>query len=625
MRQSKRSGIRGSTPREPLKAARGHFERSVMSDPPGPDSKSFDLLNLPLSFAGVADRSRRLLIDWLSRNNFSLGGGTTAGPVDIASSFLDLTSKMMADPAKLVKAQMSLWQDYLELWQNTTSRMLGQPMPAATTGAAGSDPRFRDEIWEENNIFNYVKQSYLLTTRWLEWTVRDVDGLDRRTRETVQFYTRQFVSALSPTNFALTNPEVIRTTIETRGENLLNGLSNLLHDLETMQAVVWGSDRAEIGRTAAPTPGKVVFRNELMEVIRYAPTTRRVWKHPLLFIPAWINKYYLFDLDARNSMVAWAIAEGHTVFMISWVDPDGDTRRRGFEDYVLDGTLKAIDVVERTTGESAINAVGYCIGGTLLAATLAYLAKKGDTRVKTATFMTTMMDFSQPGDLGVFVDEATLAYLEQERNEAGGDDAADISLLFNLLREQDLIWSFVVNNYLLGRDSFPFNLLQWNADATHMPVAIHSYYLRNFYQKNKLVEPGGINIGGEAVDLRRIRIPSYVLAAREDHLAPWKSIYKATQILGGPNRFTLTASGHVAGIVNPPAAGKYCYWTNERSPANPDEWLATARRTEGSWWPDWHEWLSRMPDAVRVPANRPAAERLPSICNAPGEYVRLRA
>ena len=599
-----------------------------MDNPPAPESKPVDLLNLPLSLAGIADRSRRMLIDWLTRNSFPIARVATTDPMDIASSFLDLTSKMMVDPAKLVKAQISLWQDYLELWQNTTSRMLGEAVPPATAAAA-IDPRFRDQIWEENNIFNYVKQSYLLTTRWLEWTVRDVHGMDPRTRETVQFYTRQFVSALSPTNFALTNPEVIRATIETRGENLLNGLSNLLHDLESMQEAIWGigsgSGWSQIANAAATTPGKVVFRNALMEVIRYASTTQTVWKRPLLFIPAWINKYYLFDLEAGKSLVAWAIAEGHTVFMISWVDPDADTRRRGFEDYVLDGTLQAIDVVERTTGESEINAVGYCIGGTLLAATVAYLAKKGDARVNTATFLTTMLDFSQPGDLGVFVDEATLAYLEQERNRSSADAAADIALLFNLLREQDLLWSFVVNNYLLGRDSFPFDLLHWNADATRMPVAMHSYYLRNFYQKNKLIEPGGINIGGEAIDLRRIRIPSYFLAAREDHLAPWKSIYKATQILGGPSRFTLTASGHVAGIVNPPSACKYCYWTNERSPANPDEWLATARQTEGSWWPDWNEWLSRMPGAVRVPASRPGGQRLPSIGDAPGEYVRLRA
>lgn len=598
-----------------------------MDDPPKTEPNSFDLLNLPLSFVGIAERSRRLLVDWMTRCDLPGVRAASADPLDVTSSFLDLTSKMMSDPAKLVKAQVSLWQDYLELWQNTTSRLLGQAVTTTTEG--GADPRFRDEIWEENNIFNYIKQSYLLTTRWLEWLVRDVNGMDARTRETVQFYTRQFISALSPTNFALTNPEVIRTTIETRGENLLNGLNNLLHDLESMQHVIWrggekGGWPSDSG-TAAPTPGKVIFRNELMEVIRYAPATRTVWKRPLLFIPAWINKYYLFDLNARNSLVAWAIAEGHTVFMISWVDPDEEVCRRSFEDYVLNGTLQAIDIVERSTGESRINAVGYCIGGTLLAATAAYLAKRGDTRIATATFLTTMLDFSQPGDLGVFVDEATLSYLEQQRDRSDANDAAEIALLFNLLREQDLLWAFVVNNYLLGRDSFPFDLLRWNADATRMPIAMHSYYLRNFYQKNKLVEPGGINIGGEAIDLRRILVPSYFLAAREDHLGPWKSIYKATQVLGGPSRFTLTASGHIAGVVNPPSARKYCYWVNQRSPANPDEWLASARQVEGSWWPDWHEWLSRNADTGRVAASRPGSQRLPSMGNAPGEYVRLRA
>lgn len=552
-----------------------------MSEPSGPESKVFDLLNLPLCFAGIAEQSRQLLIDWLGRIDMP-GERPAVDPVDIASSFIDLTTKMMSDPAKLVKAQMSLWHDYLELWQNTTSRLLGQTTPSLPRG---SDPRFRDEIWEENNIFNYVKQSYLLTTRWLEWMVRDVRGVDPRTREVVQYYTRQFVSALSPTNFALTNPEVIRASIETGGENLLHGLNNLLNDLESFQHAFWSGDswrdRYRVAETVGKTPGKVVFRNELMEVIRYSAATNTVWKRPLLFIPAWINKYYLFDLRAENSMVAWAIANGHTVYIISWVDPDEEIRRRDFGDYVLDGALKAIDVVEQTSGESEINTVGYCIGGTLLATTLGYMAKKGDERVKSATFMTTLLDFSQPGDLGMFVDEATLSYLGEEQNRSNPADAADIAVLFNLLREQDLIWSFVVNNYLLGRDSFPFDLLQWNTDATRMPVAMHGYYLRNFYQKNQLVERDGINIGGEGIDLRRIHAPCYFLAAREDHLAPWKSIYKATQLLGGPCRFTLTASGHVTGIVNPPDARRYCHWTNERSPANPDAWLATARQAEG--------------------------------------------
>jgi polyhydroxyalkanoate synthase len=596
-----------------------------MDDPRDPLGRPYDLLSLPLSFADIADRSRRLLLEWLARNGFAVGQSAIADPLNIASSFLDLTAKMMANPAKLMRAQMSLWQDYLELWQSTTQRLLGYDGPAVAE--SDGDRRFGDDIWEENNIFNYVKQSYLLTSRWIEQTVRDVDGMDARTRDTVQFYTRQFVGALSPTNFALTNPEVIRATIETRGENLLAGLRNLLQDLERVQDMLWsagGDGRPfEIARTIAITPGKVVFRSPLMEVIQYQPTTRTVYRRPLLFVPAWINKYYLFDLGPDNSLVRWAVDQGHTVFMISWANPAGALSGKTFEDYVLEGPVKALDVIRRATGEDEVDAVGYCLGGTLLAATLAYLASRGDSGIRSGTFVTTMLDFSQPGELGAFVDEAAIACLPAG---GSGDDSAAAAAMFNLLRENDLVWSFVVNNYLLGRDPFPYDLLYWNADAMRMPLALHGYYLRTFYQQNKLIEPGGISIGGEAIDLRRIQVPTYVLATREDHLAPWKSAYRATQIFGGPSRFTLAASGHVAGVVNPPSARRYCHWTNTRLPPNPEAWLASGLQTEGSWWPDWQAWLVRQPGAgERVPARRPGAGRLPALAEAPGAYVLTHA
>lgn len=600
-----------------------------MDDPRDTQGRPYDLLSLPLSFADIADRSRRLLLEWLTRNGFAVTQSALADPLNIASSFLELTAKMIANPAKLMRAQMSLWQDYLELWQSATQKLLGQD--SRTVAETGGDRRFRDAIWEENNIFNYIKQSYLLTSRWMEKTVHDVDGIDPRTRETVQFYTRQFVSALSPTNFALTNPEVVRATIESRGENLLAGLCNLLQDLERVQAMLWSTgdgSRAppfEIARTIAITPGKVIYRNPLMEVIQYAPSTRTVFRRPLLFVPAWINKYYLFDLGPDNSLVRWAVGQGHTVFMISWANPEGALARRGFEDYVLDGTLKALDVVRRATGEEDIDGVGYCLGGTLLAATLAYLASRGDSGLRTATFITTMLDFSQPGELGAYVDEAAIACLDGGQP---GDrrDADACAAMFNLLRENDLVWSFVVNNYLLGRDPFPHDLLYWNADAMRMPLALHSYYLHTFYQQNKLIEPGGISIGGEAIDLRRVHVPTYILATREDHLAPWKSVYQTTQVLGGPSRFTLAASGHVAGVVNPPAARKYCHWTSTRTPASPEEWLAMALQTEGSWWPDWQSWLVRQGEGQdRVAARRPGQGRMPALAEAPGQYVRKRA
>jgi polyhydroxyalkanoate synthase len=599
-----------------------------MAEQQGSQPLLADTSELQKSFAEIAERSQRVLTEWLTKNGYEVTATATADPLNIANSFFELTTKMMADPGKFVKAQLSLWQDYLQLWQNTASRMLGQEVPPVIEPDK-SDKRFKDDAWEENDVFNYIKQSYLLTSRWISQTVRDVEGLDPKTREKVEFYTRQFVSALSPTNFALTNPEVIRATIESKGENLINGLKNLLTDLERGKGTVRISqtqyDKFELGKNIATTPGKVIFRNEMMEVIQYSPMTSEVVKRPLLFVPAWINKFYIVDLRDKNSWVRWAVEQGHTVFMISWVNPDEKLSQKSFEDYVIDGAAKAVDVVEQATGETEINAVGYCIGGTLLAATLAYLAAKGDSRVKSGTFFTTMIDFSQPGELGVFIDEATISYLEQKMAERGYLDAAEMATTFNMLRENDLIWSFVVNNYLLGNDPFPFDLLYWNSDSTRMPYAMHSFYLRNCYQKNKLIEPGGFVIGGEGIDLRKITVPTYFLSAREDHISPWKSNYQGMLHLGGQKRFTLAASGHIAGVINPPAAKKYCYWVNPKTPVNPDEWLAGATQKDGSWWPDWDEWVKKISGPERVPGREPGGGKLKPLCDAPGEYVRMKA
>jgi len=599
-----------------------------MAEQQGNQSPLPDTSELQKSFSEIAERSQRILTEWLNKNSSGATSLAPSDPLNIANTFFDLTQKMMADPGKVVQAQMSLWQEYLQLWQNTASRMLGQEV-APLIEADKADKRFKDDAWEENDVFNYIKQSYLLTSRWLGQTVRDVEGLDGKTRDKVEFYTRQFVSALSPTNFAMTNPEVIRATIESKGENLVNGLKNLLTDLERGKGSVRISqtqyDKFVLGKNIATTPGKVIFRNEMMEVIQYTPTTPDVLKRPLLFVPAWINKFYIVDLRDKNSWVRWAVEQGHTVFMISWVNPDEKQAQKSFEDYVVDGTCVAVDVVQQATGEDEINAVGYCIGGTLLAATLAYLANKGDTRVKSGTFFTTMLDFSQPGELGVFIDEATISYLETKMAERGYLDASEMATTFNMLRENDLIWSFVVNNYLLGNDPFPFDLLYWNSDSTRMPYAMHSFYLRNFYQKNKLVEPGGINLAGEAIDLRNIKVPTYFLSAREDHISPWKSNYQGMLNLSGNNRFTLSASGHIAGVINPPAAKKYCYWVNPKTPTNPDEWLASCSQKEGSWWPDWDAWVKKLSGKDMVPGREPGGGKLQPLCDAPGPYVAMKA
>jgi polyhydroxyalkanoate synthase len=574
----------------------------------------------------IAERSRRLLIEWLSRNGYPVTSTTLTDPLDLCSTFLDLTAKLMANPRTMVSAQFSLWQTYLDLWQDTTLRILGRPGTAARQGEA-DDPRFFDVSWQEHEIFNYIKQSYLLTARWIFRTIRDIDGLDPRTRQRAEAYTRQFVNALSPTNFALTNPEVIRATVETGGENLLHGLSNLLLDLEQ-----WGlrlgfgsqEGRLEVGRTLAATRGEVVFRNAFMELIQYAPATDRVHATPILFVPPWVNKFYVFDLRPENSWVRWAVERGHTVFMISWVDPDESLAQASFEDYALGAPIAALDVIERATGQRRVHAVGYCLGGTLLAATAGYLAARGQDRIHTLSLFASLLDFSDPGELGISIDEAAIQSLEERAESRGYLDAAEISMLFNLLRENDLAWSFVVNTYLLGREPFPFDFLYWNADTSRMPLGLHRFYLRNCYQANKLAEPGGISIAGVPIDLRDVKAPAYLLSCREDHIAPWRSAYAGVHLLGGENRFTLSASGHASGVINPPAADRHRYWHNSKCPANPEEWMAGSNAERGSWWKHWDAWICGHGERRAVPARPPGGEALKSLGAAPGRYVSTR-
>ena len=422
-------------------------------------------------------------------------------------------------------------------------------------------------------------------------------GWTPKTAQKVDFYSRQFVDAMSPSNFLLTNPEVLRKTAETGGENLLKGLNNLLSDLEQgkgrLRIKMTDMEAFKLGENIGVSPGKVVFQNDLMQLIQYTPSTEKVLKRPLLIAPPWINKFYILDLRPRNSFVRWAVSQGHTVFVISWVNPDEKLAEKGFEDYMKEGYLAALDAIEQATGEREVNAIGYCLGGTLLASTLAYMATKKDNRIRSATFFVTMMDFAEAGELGVFIDEEQLKALEEKMNKRGYLEGSEMATTFNMLRANDLIWSFVVNNYLLGNDPFPFDLLYWNADSTRMPARMHSFYLRKMYQENLLAEPGGISLAGVPIDLRKIKTPAYFLSTREDHIAPWKSTYRGTQLLGGPKRFVLAASGHIAGVVNPPDGGKYSHWINTDLPADPEEWFKGATEIAGSWWPDWHRWVTR--------------------------------
>ncbi|MBX2830508.1 MAG: class I poly(R)-hydroxyalkanoic acid synthase [Rhodospirillales bacterium] len=579
---------------------------------------------LSSAMAEIAERSQRLVSDFLARQAED-PEISDPDPLNIGSAFAELTSHIMQNPGKLVEAQIDLWQQYYTLWHNTTLRMMGEESEPVASPKKG-DRRFRDEAWENNELFDFIKQSYLLSSQWMQNVVQEVDGLDDKTAQKVEFYTRQFVDAISPTNFLMTNPEVLRTTIESGGENLLKGLQNLLGDLERgkgkLQIRMTDLDAFKIGENVATTEGAVVGRTPLMELLQYKPSTEKVAKRPLMIIPPWINKYYILDLRPENSFIKWAVDQGHTVFVLSWVNPDKKLAEKSFEDYAKEGVLAALDFIEQATGEKEVNAIGYCLGGTLLSSTLAYMAKTGNERIKSATFLTTLTDFDKSGELSVFVDDEQIKSLEHKMSKDGYLDGRDMSMSFNMLRANDLIWSFVVSNYMLGKDPFPFDLLYWNSDSTRMPKAMHSFYMRNMYNKNLLREPGGISILGEKIDLRDIKIPVYFLSTREDHIAPWQATYAGTQLMSGQVKFVLSASGHIAGVVNPPAANKYCHWTYNRTPADPEDWMAKATQHEGSWWMDWQNWISRR-SGGKVDARKEGDGKLKVLGPAPGDYVKV--
>ena len=606
--------------------ARPEAKKAEIPSAAGAEPANFKLpdpAELSRSMSDIAERSQRLVSDWLARQ------GTKEhkpDPLNIGGAFMEMTSKLIANPARLVQAQLGFWQDYMTLWQNTARRVLsGEHAPVIETPAG--DRRFKDEAWKESEVFDFIKQSYLLSARFVQDVVTQVDGLDPKTARKVDFYSRQFVDAMSPSNFLLTNPEVLRKTAETGGENLIKGLNNLLGDLErgkgNLRIKMTDADAFRLGENIGVSKGKVIYQNKLMQLIQYDPTTEQVLKRPLLIGPPWINKFYILDLRPKNSLVRWAVSQGHTVFVISWVNPDETLSELEFQDYMRMGYLSALDAIEQATGEREVNAIGYCLGGTLLASTLAYMAATGDDRIKSATFFVTMMDFSEAGELGVFIDEEQLAALEEKMNKRGYLEGSEMSTTFNMLRANDLIWSFVVNNYLLGNEPFPFDLLYWNSDSTRMPAKMHSFYLRKMYQENLLSVPGGIELEGVKIDLGNIRTPTYFLSTREDHIAPWKSTYSGTQLLGGENRFVLAASGHIAGVVNPPDGGKYSHWINPALPSDPEQWFAGATEIAGSWWPDWQRWVTGI-DKTLVPARVPGDGKLTPIEDAPGSYVQIK-
>ena len=545
---------------------------------------------------------------------------------DMVKTFSKVTEYWLSDPSRALEAQTKLFAGYMGIWANSIRKMSGD---AAEGGTAiepdRGDKRFQDPDWAGNAFFDFLRQAYLVTSRWAGELVSDADGLDEHTRHKAGFYVKQVTNAISPSNFILTNPELFRETVASNGENLVRGMKMLAEDitaghgeLKLRQA---DTSAFEVGRNLANTPGKVVARSDLAEIIQYAPTTEKVLKRPLLICPPWINKFYILDLNPEKSFIRWAVDQGHTVFVISWVNPDERHGTMSWEDYIRDGLEFGLDAIEEATGEKAVNAIGYCVGGTLLAAALALLAKRGDDRIQSATFFTTQVDFVHAGDLKVFVDEEQISALERSMSEKGYLEGTRMATAFNMLRSSDLIWPYVVNNYMRGKEPMPFDLLYWNSDSTRMAAANHSYYLRNCYLENNL-SSGKMVLDGERVSLGDVTVPVYNLATREDHIAPARSVFEGSRYFGGEVEYVMAGSGHIAGVVNPPSLKKYQHWTGGPPTGRFEDWLTTATENPGTWWPHWQYWIERMDD-VRVPA-RKLKTTAKSLGDAPGQYVKVR-
>jgi polyhydroxyalkanoate synthase len=585
-----------------------------------PNAKTIDAL------ADIAKRSGEIVRRNAERLK-SEDGYQVMDPRTVMVTFAQFVQNAVADPAPLIREQVALWTDLAMLWQRTAARALFEVEATPVIAPAPQDKRFKHEAWSDNPLFDCIKQTYLLAARCMQSSVGGVTGLDPHVHHQAQFYTRHLVNALAPTNFAATNPAVLDAALKSRGENLIRGMRNLVEDLERGggRLSLKMSDLAafQFGKNIANAPGKVVYQNELMQLIQYAPTTETVQRRPLLIVPPWINKFYILDLKPKNSFIQWCVDQGLTVFVISWVNPGAELAEKEFSDYLLDGPVAAIAAIERATGEHAVNILGYCIGGTLVASTLAYMAARREERVAAATLLTTLLDFSDTGDVAVFIDADQLTLADEHMFRRGYLEGHHMAEAFNLLRENDLIWFFVINNYLLGRDPSAFDLLYWNSDSTRMPATMQSFYLHNMYERNVLRNPGGVTLANVPIDLRRIEVPIYFLSTRDDHIAPWRSTYAGTRLMSGPVRFVLGASGHVAGVINPPAAKKYGYWTREELTEEPEDWLAGAEFHDGSWWGDWERWLAGHGGGL-VPARTPGSGGLAAIEDAPGSYVKVR-
>jgi polyhydroxyalkanoate synthase len=573
--------------------------------------------------AETAERLQPLVAEFMSKIDWDIGN-QPLDPLNIRHAWASFFQRLYQDPDRLAELQIQYMKNWMHLWSESTKKFMGHPGQDLYQPEK-SDRRFKSQAWQDSALFDFIKQSYLMTSRWMQQVVHDTEGLDDETRHKLEFYTRQFVDAMAPSNFLMTNPDVIQATLDSKGENLVRGMQNMLEDLERgkghLKISTTDYNAFSLGKNIATTPGQVVYQNDLIQLIQYEPVTDKVHQRPLLIVPPWINKYYILDLRPDNSLVKWLTEQGHTVFVVSWVNPNIHLSRKTFADYMDEGILDALKQIEKATGEPDCNVIGYCIGGTLLATALAWLAAQGkDKHIASATFLTTLIDFTESGDIKVFIDDAQLHQLEEDMKEKGFFNARNLKDTFSLLRANDLIWSFVVNNYLLGKEPFPFDLLYWNDDSTNMPAEMHSFYLRNMYRDNKLAKPGEIVINGTPIDVHKIKTPAYFLSTKEDHIAPWRATYAATQIFSGPVTFTLSGSGHVAGVINPPAKNKYGYWTAPDHPAAPDAWFNKAVQHDGSWWNHWNTWIQPYAGDM-VPADKPQNPIEP----APGSYVRMKA
>ena len=569
----------------------------------------------------------RALSEFLGRPDGQMSPYSAATEFSEASKTIsEVVAHWMADPTRVAEAQTALMQSYAELWNNCTRRMMGDDVPPLIEPEPG-DGRFKDEEWSTNPYFDFWKQSYLLTSSWVENMLEDTQGLDHRKKQKAEYYIHQLTSALSPSNFPFTNPEIMRETVSTNARNLVEGMHQLSKDMHNSGDLLKISQTDlqafEVGKNIATTPGKIVFQNDIIQLIQYSPTTEKVRSVPLLVVPPWINKYYILDLTPSKSFIKFTVDQGFTLFVISWVNPDENLSDMTFEDYMHEGILAAADAVRRETGIEEINALGYCVGGTLLATTLAYLEANNKKIFQSATFLTTQVDFKDAGDLLIFIDDAQLKNLEEMMAERGFLDGSRMANVFNMMRPRDLVWPYIVNNYMLGKKPLPFDLLYWNQDSTRMPAHNHAFYLRQFYHENRLAK-GQMELSGTRLDLSKVDIPIFELATREDHIAPAKSVLAGARKFGGPVEFVLAGSGHIAGVVNPPEKMKYQYWTTSKElTENLEDWLERAKENPGSWWPYWSEWMAQNSGEWIAP--REPGLNLGVIEDAPGSYVKVKA